>query len=283
MPYSLHDMLVIAAVMTFGSVMQGALGFASGLLGVPLLVLCGFDLTEATVINFVSTGPQNAFGAVQLRHTLAVGDWLQPVLWRFVGLPLGIALLAATQHLDADLVKQIIGGVMLASILLLIALRVRPRDAIHPAVTALAFLSSGFLMGFASIGGAPMVMYVNALTWNAEKSRGFLFFCSAALVPAMGVLLAWKIGAPARPPALAALIVMPLVLAGLWCGMRLGEKLDKQLFRRLTYGLLVIVSLIAILSPLLLQKKSAPRPAATGVAPSAPHNDEQETANSENH
>ena len=40
--------------------------------------------------------------------------------------------------------------------------------------------------------------------------------------------------------ALPALIVMPPVIVGLWIGLKLGHRLDKELFRRLTYGLLIV-------------------------------------------
>ena len=250
MSYPPHDLALIAAIMTFGSLLQGALGFASGLLGVPLLVLSGFSLLEATVINFISTAIQNVAGAVQLAEHLEWRDLAWPVVLRAVGLPFGIWALAASGHLDQGLVKQIIGGVLLGSVLLLVALRVTPRERAPWPWTLGAFLSSGFLMGFGAIGGAPMVMYVNSLTWSAAKSRGFLFFCSAALVPFMGAILFWRFHADAARPAVAALLVMPPVLAALVAGLRLGRRLDKDRFRRITYGLLAAISLFAILSPL---------------------------------
>jgi uncharacterized membrane protein YfcA len=68
MLYTAEEILLVAVVMTIGSVLQGAIGFASGLMGVPMLVLCGFSLIEATVINFISTTVQNFTGAIQLRQ-----------------------------------------------------------------------------------------------------------------------------------------------------------------------------------------------------------------------
>ncbi|HYO24382.1 MAG TPA: TSUP family transporter [Lacipirellulaceae bacterium] len=250
MPYTTHDLLIIGVIMTLGSLLQGALGFASGLLGVPLLVLSGFSLVEATVINFLSTAVQNVAGAVQLWEHLEWRDVAWPTGLRAAALPLGMYALARSETLDQSTVKQIIGAVLLVSVLLLIALRVRPRDVAPFPWTAAAFLSSGFLMGFGAIGGAPMVMYVNSLTWSAAKSRGFIFFCSAALVPLMGVLLYWKFHEGAARPALAALVILPPVMLALAIGLRVGRTIDKARFRRLTYGLLIGVSLFALLAPL---------------------------------
>jgi uncharacterized membrane protein YfcA len=251
MPYSPGELVVIALVMTFGSVVQGAVGFASGLLGVPLLVLYGFPLLDATVINFVSTSVQNFAGAAHLRGHLQVRDVLWPSILRCIGLPLGTLALQATGSIEPHRVQQLIGGILLVSVLLLAGLRVRPRDHLPFAWTAIAFLTSGFLMGLAAIGGAPMVMYVNALTWSAPKSRSFLFLCSALLMPLMAVMIIWKFGEAVLPPALAALIVMPPGIAGLVIGLKLGHRLDKKRFRRLTYALLLVIAIAAIVSPLL--------------------------------
>ena len=251
LPYTSHEMAIIGVIMTFGSLLQGALGFASGLLGVPLLVLSGFSLLEATVINFISTGVQNVAGAAQL------WDHLE---WRDIVWPTGLALrgIAAgtlrprpdatprSQRRQANHRRLSAHERPLAHV----APRA-PRDQAPFSWTAAAFLTSGFLMGFGSIGGAPMVMYVNSLTWNAAKSRGFLFFCSAALVPIMAVMLAWKFHAGAARPAQAALLIMPPVIVALWIGLKLGHALDKTLFRQLTYGLLIAVSVFAMASPLL--------------------------------
>jgi hypothetical protein len=250
MTLAASEISIVALITTFGSVVQGTVGFASGLLGVPLLVLCGFSLLDATVINFVATCVQNGTGAVQLWPHLEPAELVAPSILRAAGLPLGIFALAATGDLDPAIVRQIVGLLLLASVLLLMAARIQPRDRLPRPWGWLAFFTSGVLTGFASIGGAPLVFYVNSLTWSAAKSRGFLFFCSAALAPLMGAVLWWQFGAQVHRPALAALASMPPVLVGLWIGLKLGRRLDKARFRRLTYGLLIAVAAAAIISPL---------------------------------
>jgi len=46
---------------------------------------------------------------------------------------------------------------------------------------------------------------------------------------------------------------MPPVLIALFIGLRLGHRLDKSRFRRITYALLVIISIFAIASPLFMR------------------------------
>ena len=251
MTYSLADIALIASIMTFGSLVQGAVGFASGLLGVPLLVLCGYSLPEAATVNLVSTSVQNVTGAWKLWPHLDSHELAFPVLIRSLAIPGGAyAAYLADQRLDAAQAKQLIGAFLLVIIVLLWGFRIVPRDRLNLGWQSLAFSTSGFLMGFAAIGGAPMVIYVNSLTWSAHKSRAFLFFCSAACLPIAAVMFWVEHGRKILPAALTTLLVMPVILCGLWLGLLLGHRISKPLFRRVTYGLIFLIAVSAIVAPL---------------------------------
>ena len=249
MDYTLLQLAQIAAVMGAGAVLQGAVGFGSGLFGVPLLVLLGFSLPEAGTINFLSTSIQNSAGAWHLSSHLDRRELVLPTIIRLLALPFGVAALGWVDGLSPATVRQIVGVILLASIVMIRGFRVSPRPRLGVGWQVAAFSTSGFLMGFASIGGAPMVMYVNALDWSAEKSRGFLFFCSAVCIPAFVVLYAYRFGRTVLPAALAALLVMPLVAVCLTVGLRLGNRLNKDRFRRLTYALITLIALASIAAP----------------------------------
>ncbi len=251
MAYTLDEIALIAIIMTLGSVVQGALGFASGLLGVPLLVLSGFSLPEAATINLVSTSLQNVTGAWRLWPHLEPREMVFPVFVRWLAIPCGVyAAYLADRQLDPVQIKQLTGGFLLVMVVLLLGLRVPPRDRLALGWQALALATSGFLMGFASIGGAPMVLYVNSLTWTVNKSRAFLFFCSAASLPVVFAMYWYEHGARILPAASITVCLMPLILTGLWVGFWLGHRLSKPLFRRITLGLIALIALAAIASPL---------------------------------
>ena len=92
MTYTPTEIALIAIIMSLGSVVQGAVGFASGLLGVPLLVLTGFSLPEAATINLVSTSVQNITGAWKLWPHLDPSELAFPVLVRWLAIPCGTYL-----------------------------------------------------------------------------------------------------------------------------------------------------------------------------------------------
>ena len=252
MTYTPTEIALIATIMTFGSIVQGALGFASGLLGVPLLVLSGFSLPEAATINLVSTSIQNITGAWKLWPHLEPRELVFPVLVRWLAIPCGVYVAyLADQRLDPAQIKQLVGLFLLVIVCLLLGFRVTPRERLHLGWQALALSSSGFLMGFASIGGAPMVVFVNSLTWTANKSRAFLFFCSAASLPVAFVMFWYEYGRKILPAAWTTVCVMPMIFAGLWFGFWLGHRLSKPLFRKITFGLIILIAIISVAAPLI--------------------------------
>lgn len=251
MLYSPAEIAFIALVMTFGSVLQGTVGFASGLLGVPLLVLGGLSIPEAATVNLVATSVQNITGAVQLWSHLKPRELVFPVVVRWLAIPVGTYVAWLTdRHLSPAHAKQLIGVGLLVVIVLLRVCRVTPRETLNHYWQTLAFSTSGFLLGFASIGGAPMVLYVNALTWTAARSRAFLFFISAMGIPVAATAFGLRYRERIVPAALTTLLIMPLIFAGLWLGLKLGHRLSKPLFEKISYTLLVLTALAAIVWPL---------------------------------
>jgi len=252
MLYSPTEIAIIGLVMTFGSIVQGAVGFASGMIGVPLLVVSGFSLPEAATINLVATSLQNVIGAWKLRTHLEPRELVLPVVTRWVALPVGVFLTASVDaYLDPAQVRQLLGAVLLVILLMLWGLHVPPRDRLPMFWQVLAFFSSGLMMGFATIGGPPMVIYVNSLTWSVDKSRGFLFFCAATGTPVAAWMFWAQHGEKIIPAALSTLVVLPMILTGLWIGLRAGHLLPKRRFRQITLTLISLIALGAILSPMI--------------------------------
>jgi len=86
---------------------------------------------------------------------------------------------------------------------------------------------------------------------SVDKSRGFLFFCSAAGLPIAAYLFWIEHGAKILPAALSTAVVMPMILMGLWIGLKIGHVLPKRLFRRIAFVLISLIALGAIVSPML--------------------------------
>ena len=70
--------------MFFGSLVQGTIGFALGMIAVPLLVEAGFSLSQAVALTTLTIGIQVMFGAWQLRAHIPWDDVKPAAIVRFL-------------------------------------------------------------------------------------------------------------------------------------------------------------------------------------------------------
>jgi uncharacterized protein len=194
------------------ALLRGFTGFGFGLAAVPLLSLA---LPPAKVVPFVVM-LQVIVGVVGLRPAWRSCDWravrgLSPGL--VLGIPIGVAILTAFR---ADAVRFVIGGVILASVLLLWrGFRLPP----HPSrvLTAAVGLVAGVMSGLASMGGPPIVVYLIALSHRATvvRASSIVYFMFAALLSLL--LMVWK-GLIDREILLWSLASVPVLIAGNYAG-----------------------------------------------------------------
>jgi uncharacterized membrane protein YfcA len=207
------ETLLIAVFGVFAAaLLRGFTGFGFGLAAVPLLSLA---LPPAKVVPFVVM-LQVIVGVVGLRPAWRSCDWravrgLSPGL--VLGIPIGVAILTAFR---ADAVRFVIGGVILASVLLLWrGFRLPPRPS--PVLTAAVGLVAGVMSGLASMGGPPIVVYLIALSHRVTvvRSSSIVYFMFAALLSLL--LMVWK-GLIDREILLWSLASVPVLIAGNYAG-----------------------------------------------------------------
>jgi uncharacterized protein len=247
----LQTFVTLGIVLAVGTFVQSAAGFAAGLLVVSVLVWIGYPVPEAQIALLIATIPQNIWGVWAFRDAIRPRTMLWPVVGRLSFLPIGIATLYQMENLPPERIKQVVGGVLLAITLTILLFRVRPREALHPVWSWLAFPVSGFLQGLVGMGGPAMVLWVQAHDWDTRRSRGFLFaMYLTSLFPALAMIL-WTFGRRVGPAAVMATVLIPVLLAITSVGLRAGTWLGRKRLRRLTIGLLIFVATMSLLSPFL--------------------------------
>ena len=139
--------------MFWGSVVQGTIGFALGMIAVPLLVEAGFSLSQAVALTTLSIGIQVLFGAWQLRAHIPWDDVKLAAVVRFLTVAIGVWLLLTAESMDTAAVKQLVGlGVLLGVGVRLVAGKFAQRD--WPPVASIAMFGiSGVLQGLIAMGG----------------------------------------------------------------------------------------------------------------------------------
>ena len=239
--------LILAGIIMFGgSLVQGAIGFALGMIAVPLLVEAGFSLSQAVALTTLSIGIQVMFGAWQLRAHIPWPDVKLAAITRYLTVAIGILLLLRVEAMDAVAVKRLVGiGVLFGVIVRLTAGKLLRREW-PVAASIAAFSLSGILQGLVAMGGPPLVLWMTTRDFQAREARAFtmtLFLLNAPLQVALLLLLSQTMSLEVI---LMALALSPLIYVGTTIGVRLGNRFSKERLNAVALAVLALIALKAI-------------------------------------
>ena len=249
MPLPLDQLLLIGLVLLASSIVQGTVGFAAGLFGIPLLMLVGrLSLVDAVAISLVAATVQNGAGAWQLRREIDFAGAWRPLLIRLATMPLGVLALYFVGKSGEGLARLVVGGVVLVIVGTQCIVRLQPKPALHPAWEWIAFSLAGFRVGLCGIGGPPMVLWVMSHDWPAARAKAFLFYIFTSSMVPQAVCLWLLFGTPFLTASLLGLLGLPVVLAGTLLGLKLGQRLPDRVMRPVCLFVLAAIGLMAVLS-----------------------------------
>jgi uncharacterized protein len=221
-------------------VMRGYSGFGSALVIVPI-----------TAAVF---GPQLAVPAVIAIHLVTsvqlVPEALRDVEWQRVaplsiagslGIPIGTWFLVTQEPGDIRTVISVL--IILFAIMLMRGWRYSGQ--VNGAVMAGAGLVGGFITGFATIGGPPVVAFLLAGPFTAAQNRAaiILYFI---FVQAVAVFVYWIGGLWSWPIVGICLLVAPPLMLGMWIGQRLFAKASEVAFRRVALVFLLAIGIATL-------------------------------------
>ena len=244
------QIVLIAGILALGVVLQGAVGFGSGMFAVPLMVLSGVDLPVAISVLLAAVTMQTAYGTWHYRHHVPWRVTIEMTLSRYLTLPLGVYTLTFLADAGRDRAKQMLGIVLLAVVLVQLVVRVRPQQHLHAGWTPLAGMLSGFMAGAFGMGGPPLVLWTMAHDWPSRKSRAFLWSTFLLVMPLQLGLLAFAFSWPAVNAFIIGLALSPLIIIAAMAGSWLGDLLDRHRLRIIAFSFLVLIAISAILAPL---------------------------------
>jgi uncharacterized membrane protein YfcA len=209
----------------------------------------GVPLPNSIAIIIVSSLAQTLIGSRRLRAFVPWRSAFTAAGIRLVVSVLGLLVLKKLTTLTIADIKLVVGIVLCLAVGIQ-SVRVRPVEALHWAWGALAFSASGFLAGLCGMGGPPLVLWALAHDWPSKRTRGFLFATFATSIPGHIVLLWITFGADTVRSSGLGFLLLPAVFAGAAVGLPLGNRIDKQLLRRIVYLILLAIGLNAIIPTL---------------------------------
>lgn len=252
MDFSVVQWFLIIAAMLSGSTIQAAVGFASALVSIPILLAAGLELPVAITMTMLSSTLQNVSGIYKHRASIDFKAARWPAALRVISLPVGAGLfflLDDTIASQKDALKQLF-GVLIVLILAIQAIwRVEPKPKQHPVWMVAAFSSSGFLQGSIGVPGPTMVLWLMAHDWNPNRSRGFLFLMFLVCLPLHVAIFCLLWPADFVLGLKLTLIALPATGGGTWIGLLAGARFDRKTLRKITQVLLILIAINLITMP----------------------------------
>ena len=238
------NMLFLTAVcLGFGALVQSILGFGMGMVAIPLLVSTGYTLPQAIGALLPNVLMHTLFSCWQYRHDLPWSDAGVMCFYRYLSLPIGIAVLGVVADQGQAWSRALLGAALLVA--LLVQQLPLPANPGPPSakLTALAGVSSGFFAGLIGMGGPPLVLWVMEQDWTTQRQRCFLWLSFLLVTPLQMVVMAWRFGQPWAEATVYGLAVVPLVAAIAWQAGILSANWSKD---RLRGAMRLFLLLIAV-------------------------------------
>jgi uncharacterized membrane protein YfcA len=234
-----------AAMLVFGTVflagfLRGFTGFGFALAAVPVITLF---LDPAAIVPAIPIVAMVA-GAEQLRRAWGQANWpaiRRLLLGALAGAPFGVIALT---YLPANIMRIIIGAVLLAAVLLLwrgYRFRRTPPTSAQLGIG----LFSGLLNGATAMGGPPVILFFLAAPEGVAVGRAslliYFFFISAwsILLQAAGGLIDLKV-------IVLALLMIPVMALGNVIGDRMFDRSSASTYQRVALLFLLAIAIVAI-------------------------------------
>ena len=242
--YDPWTLLAAAAIMALGAFVKGVIGFA-----LPTVAISGLGswLTAQETLGILIV----PLAATNLWQTMrqglpAAGDTLR-TFWRLT-LVMGVVMAAAAQivpKLPSDLLLTIIGAIVSTAAALQLA-GWHPRAPEDPARRHAVEVATGVVAGIAGalagVWGPPMLFFLIAcgVAKTMQVRALGVTFLVGSLVLVGAHLQSGVLNRVTLP--LGVLMLAPVGI-GMWIGLEVQDRLNQQLFRRVTLVVLVIAGL----------------------------------------
>ncbi len=220
---------------------QGFLGFGFAITALAIFPYY-MDLYESHVlITFSIIVPIGLF-SYQIRKHLNFRIFFITLIGAMIGLPIGLFCFTS---MDPQWIIRFTGVVILLVALDgLIKLKIsRPKNRKRETIWGIiAGVSSGFLSGAVGIAGPPIVAFGSRQNWNQAEFKAYIFTLSVIVSSCRAAGMIYTDIAK-QDSMISAGYSIPFVLMGLLLGEYFSRKVNILLIQKLTFILLIIVSI----------------------------------------
>jgi uncharacterized membrane protein YfcA len=240
----MEKIIGVALTIFFASFIHGLAGFGGALIAVSLLTLF-LPLRVVTPLIILGGLVITLYIVLRLRRHFDFFKMVPLLLGSVVGAPLGVFLLVAVN----ETVAKTVLGVLLFIYALYSLIVKMPEGTLLPRWGYLFGFISGALGGAYGTGGPPAVIYTSMQPWDKEE----ILITLQSYFLILGVIIAGlhlANGLIDSEVLTYWFVLLPVQFLGVFAGLKLNERVERDTFRKIVYLLLLAISILLLLNAL---------------------------------
>ena len=235
-------LLILLSGAFLGAFVQGATGFGSGLL-INAFWLHIMEPTHAIPLNVVTSLFISGVPIYKLRKKLDFSKLKQFAIFGVVGIPIGMYLLVIS---DPSKLKFSIGILLVIYALLMLKISSFFFFFNNKSINNIVGFISGVIGGLTALLGIIPVAWFSVQRLPKNTKRGtyepFIFITSIAAIISFAFVGLYKI-----EMIFDLLKIIPALLVGSWLGIKIYNKINDNLFRKVVLGLILLSGLFLVI------------------------------------
>ncbi len=238
----MFTIVLIAFIFLAAGFIQGLSGFGSALLAMPLLTMF-IDLKIAVSLCILNSLLITSYLSLKLRNYMERDKILPLIIGSIPGTIIGVMFL---KNAESDILKLLLGMLIVFYCIFSLICKPAPR-ALHRAWSYLAGFGTGFIGSAFGAGGPPVIIYTTLTGWSRDHIKATLtgFFFTSSLITA--ILFALN-GLTSILVIKYFMISALFVLAGVYAGLKLYDRVNRQAYIRIILITLILLGLMMIFS-----------------------------------
>ena len=235
-------LLILLSGAFLGAFVQGATGFGSGLL-INAFWLHIMEPTHAIPLNVVTSLFISGVPIYKLGKKLDFSKLKQFAIFGVVGIPIGMYLLVIS---DPSKLKFSIGILLVIYAVLMLKISSFSINVNNKSINNLVGFISGVIGGLTALLGIIPVAWFSVQRLPKNTKRGtyepFIFITSIAAIISFAFAGLYKI-----EMIFDLLKIIPALLVGSWLGIKIYNKINDNLFRKVVLGLILLSGLFLVI------------------------------------
>ena len=235
-------LLILLSGAFLGAFVQGATGFGSGLL-INAFWLHIMEPTHAIPLNVVTSLFISGVPIYKLRKKLDFSKLKQFAIFGVIGIPIGMYLLVIS---DPSKLKFSIGILLVIYAVLMLKISSFSINVNNKSINNLVGFISGVIGGLTALLGIIPVAWFSVQRLPKNTKRGtyepFIFITSIVAIISFVFAGLYKI-----EMIFDLLKIIPALLVGSWLGIKIYNKINDNLFRKVVLGLILLSGLFLVI------------------------------------